>query len=99
MNLTPSKEDTYIWMRMSEGQWKYITIYVDDLIVAAKKYNLIIGELRKTGNFELKGVWKPEYYLGTSIIRNNDPNLKYRTLISAKRVSKMYVKGFNVCLE
>ena len=66
MGFTPSKADFDLWIRrLSDGSYEYIGCYVDDVIAFSKNPMAIIEELRK--DYILKGVGKPEYYLGGDV--------------------------------
>jgi len=88
----PLYADTVIWMRDKGDHYEYITVYVDDLIIAAKKPMTIIKELEKIGNYKFKGVGVPEYYLGGNIKREKIKNSPfYFTVLSAKTYIKNIV--------
>lgn len=88
----PSKADADLWMRSKNGEYEYIAVYVDDLIIASREPMVIIEEVKKVGNFKLKGVGEPEYYLGGDIERKKrDDGLGYTSKLSART----YIK--NVC--
>ena len=66
MGFRPSKVDFDLWMRKAEdGTYEYIGCYVDDIIAFSKDPMAIIEDLRK--DYILKGVGKPEYYLGGDV--------------------------------
>ena len=88
----PSKADADLWMRSKNEEYEYIAVYVDDLIIASRQPMKVIEEIKKTGNFKLKGVGEPEYYLGGDIERKKrEDGLGYVSKLSAKT----YIK--NVC--
>jgi len=91
INFTPSRADMDIWMRKNGDLWEYIAVYVDDLIVIAKDVMAVLTEVKTKGKFDLKGVGKPEYYLGGDIYPSEDPNSLIKTAMSAKT----YLK--NIC--
>jgi len=88
INCTPSRADMDNWMRKNGDLWEYIAVYVDDLIVIAKDAMAILTEVKTKGKFDLKGVGKPEYYLGGDIYRSEDPNSPIKTAMSAKTYLK-----------
>ena len=47
--------------------YEYIATYVDDLMIASKDPEAIIKYLEKS--YDLKGVGKPEYYLGGDVVK------------------------------
>lgn len=91
INFKQSKADMDIWMRKNDDVWEYIAVYVDDLIVIAKDAMAVLNEVKLKGKFDLKGVGKPEYYLGGDIYRSEDPASSIKTTMSAKT----YLK--NIC--
>ena len=91
INFQPSCADMDIWMRKNGNVWEYIAVYVDDIIVIAKDAMSVLEEDKRKGKFDLKGVGKPEYYLGGDIYRSEDPNASIKSIISAKT----YLK--NIC--
>ena len=62
LGFRPSKADFDLWIRPQNGYYEYVTTYVDDILAFSKNPMSIIEEIRK--DFSLKGVGKPEYYLG-----------------------------------
>ena len=73
MGFTPSRTDYDLWIKPKGDHYEYVTTYVDDILVFSKDPMSIIEEIRKT--FMLKGVGKPEYYLGGnfhSVLEAND---------------------------
>ena len=49
-------------MKQNGDHFEYIATYVDDLLVFSKDPMNIIKEIKT--DYDLKGVGKPEYYLG-----------------------------------
>ena len=62
MGFRPSKADFDLWVRPMEDHYEYVATYVDDILAFSKDPMSIIEEVRK--DYMLKGVGKPEYYLG-----------------------------------
>ena len=62
MDFHPSKADFDLWMKQNGDHYEYIATYVDDLLVFSKDPMKIIEEIKN--EYDLKGVGKPEYYLG-----------------------------------
>ena len=50
-------------MRENNGLYEYIAVYVDDLLIAAKKQEEIISKLQEEHKFKLKGVGPLTYHL------------------------------------
>ena len=84
----PSKADPDLWMRDAGGHWEYIAVYSDDLLVFSKDPVKILRGLETL--YPLKGVGKPEFYLG------GDVNMtKMANGISHAFSARTYIK--NVC--
>ena len=66
MGFKPSKADYDLWIRPMDDHYEYIARYADDVIVFSKNPMLIIQELKKT--YIMKGVGKPQYYLGGVVV-------------------------------
>ena len=62
----PSKADPDLWIKEVDGHYEYIARFVDDLIVFSKDPMSIMKELEET--YIMKGVGKPQYYLGGDVI-------------------------------
>ena len=53
-------------MKPKSDHYEYIARYVDDVIVFSKDPMLVIQELKRT--YIMKGVGKPQYYLGGDVV-------------------------------
>ena len=53
-------------MKPLDDHYEYIARYVDDVIVFSKDTMLVIQELKRT--YLMKGVGKPQYYLGGDVV-------------------------------
>ena len=62
----PTKADSDLWIKQVSDHYEYIAKYVDDIIVFSKMPMEVIEELKKT--YIMKGVGKPQYYLGGDIV-------------------------------
>ena len=62
MGFTPGKADFDLLMRPQGDHYEYVATYVDDILAFSKNPMSIIEEVRQ--DYVLKGVGKPEYYLG-----------------------------------
>jgi hypothetical protein len=51
-------------MRPNKGVYEYITVYVDDLLIAAKEPSSIIEALEEQHQFKLKSTGPLQYHLG-----------------------------------
>ena len=84
MGYFPCKADPDLWIIDKETHYEYICVYVDDLIVISKDLMSVIGEIKKVGNYTLKGVGEPEYYLGGDVKRVVNKDGSKTTILSAK---------------
>ncbi|HEY9297802.1 MAG TPA: reverse transcriptase domain-containing protein, partial [Phormidium sp.] len=66
LGFTPSKADPDLWIKDKGDHYEYIARYVDDVIVFSKDPMAVMNELKKT--YIMKGVGKPQYYLGGDVI-------------------------------
>jgi hypothetical protein len=66
MGYKPSKADYDLWMKDRGDHYEYLARYVDDVIVFLKNPMEVIQELRRT--YIMKGVGKPQYYLGGDVV-------------------------------
>jgi hypothetical protein len=66
MGYKPSKADYDLWMMDRGDHYEYLARYVDDVIVFSKNPMEVIQELRRT--YIMKGVGKPQYYLGGDVV-------------------------------
>ena len=75
LGFKPCKADYDLWMRDKGDHYKYIAVYVDDLLVFSKDAMAIIETIRN--EYDLKGVGSPEYYLGGDVdMMTNNPSTK-----------------------
>ena len=66
MRFKPSMADPDLWIRNTNGYYEYIARFVDDVIAFSKEPMVIMKELEK--NYVMKGVGKPQYYLGGDVV-------------------------------
>jgi hypothetical protein len=71
MGFKPSKADPDLWFRKLNDHYEYIARFVDDVIAFSKDPMAIMKELEK--NYIMKGVGKPQYYLGGDVVELQEP--------------------------
>ena len=71
LGFKPSKADPDLWIRKVHDHYEYIAWFVDDVIVFSKDPMAIMKELEK--NYVMKGVGKPQYYLGGDVVELQEP--------------------------
>ena len=72
MGFKPSIEEQDIWMRETKENYEYISVYVDDLSIAANDPYYIIKELTYKHKFNLKGTGPISYHLGMDFYRDSN---------------------------
>lgn len=55
LNFSPSYAEPDIWIRDGGNTYEYVTVYVDDIVIAARNPMKVIHELQDTHRFQLKG--------------------------------------------
>ena len=63
----PSHADPDLWMKDCKTHYEYVATWVDDVLVMSKEplpAPQVIQDFKEAGEYELKGVGAPEYYLG-----------------------------------
>ena len=75
MGFSPSWAEPDIWMRKNGDIYEYISIYVDDLAIAAHEPQSIVDQLVNVHNFKLKGSGTIMYHLGMDFFRDDDNTL------------------------
>ena len=65
LGFIPSQADSDLWIKDCVTHYEYISTYVDDLLIMSRNPMSYICLLEK--EYPLKGVGKPEYYLGGDI--------------------------------
>ena len=71
MGFKPSKADPDLWIRRGkDGLHEYIARFVDDVIAFSKNPMAIMKALEK--DYIMKGVGKPQYYLGGDVVDMNE---------------------------
>ena len=59
----PSHADPDLWMKDCKTHYEYVATWVDDVLVMSKEPLKVIQDFKEAGEYELKGVGAPEYYL------------------------------------
>ena len=73
LGFTPSKAKEDIWMKGMGDHYDYITVYVDDLLIASKDPKSIIEALESDPiNFKLKGMGPLSFHLGHNYFCDED---------------------------
>ena len=74
IKFTTSKADPCIWLRKAPNLWsdEYISIYVDDLCIAAESPSAIIEIFETKYNLKFKGDGKLSYHLGADYFEDPD---------------------------
>ena len=65
-----SQIDPAIWIMDCGTHYEYLIVWVDDLLICANDPMKTIAELKK--RFTLKGVGRPEYFLGADMTFKTD---------------------------
>src|SRR5207244_1852615 len=85
---TRSQADAGLYTRKEKnGEWSYILLYVDDLIVSSKDMEIIKTlQSRMNNHFETKDLGNASYYLGIQIERKDDGSFR---LHQTNKISQM----------
>jgi len=94
MGFIPSKAERDIWMRDCRDHYKYIAVYVDDLLIASKDPSSIIKTLSDEHKFKLKGTGAVSFCLGCDWFRDDDGNLCYAPHQCIEKVMDNYLHLF-----
>ena len=96
LKLKPSKADPDVWMRPEPGGtcYEYISVYVDDLAIAAKDPQAFCHELKKRYNLKLKGVGPLEYHLGCTYKKDPDGTLAADPRRYVNKILESYERMF-----
>jgi hypothetical protein len=77
MGFIQNNAESDIWMRESNGLYNYKSVYVNDLLIAARDPGIITHILEETHMFKLKGVGSLTYHLGRDYFHDKDGTLCY----------------------
>ncbi|KAL7580434.1 hypothetical protein ACA910_004455 [Epithemia clementina (nom. ined.)] len=74
LGFLPSKVDPYIWYQENKNgtKYEYVTIYVDDLLIATENPKELIDQLKEKFNLKIKGDGPLEYHLGCDYYLDHD---------------------------
>jgi hypothetical protein len=99
MGYRPSKADSDFWIKDCGTHYEYIATYVDDVLAFGKNPMATIDELKN--DYILKGVGRPEYYLGGNVFELDMAWAKYgvSTATSAKTYIENVVKKYETMLK
>ena len=75
-------------------KYKYIAMYVDDLLIASDKPQQIIKDLKGKFKLKVKGDGPLEYYLGFDYKLDNDKTLAAQTIKYINKIFQAYKKMF-----
>ena len=53
-----------LWMKDCKTHYKHVATWVDNILIMSKEPLKVIQEFKEAGEYKLKGVGAPEYYLG-----------------------------------
>ena len=75
LNFKPCKADLCLWLRKMKDKYKYIAIYVDDLLIASQVPTAILQDLKQKFKLKIKGDGPLEYHLGCDYKLDKDGTL------------------------
>ena len=71
-------------MKDCKTHYEYVATWVDDILVMSKEPLKVLQEFKEAGEYELKGVGAPEYYLGGDL----DNNARLTTTLVTKHMPR-----------
>ena len=89
---TPTRYNSDFWYRNAGDHYEYLAVYVDNVIIFSKRAEEVMNDIMKI--YPMKGVSKPEFYLGGSI--GYLENGKRKILFNGAR---KYIEGITKKLE
>jgi hypothetical protein len=94
MGYQPSRADTDLWMKDCGTHYEYIARYVDDIIAFGKDPMATIDKVKR--DYILKGIGRPEYYLGGDVVELDATWKKYKVTqaLSAKTYATNIVEKY-----
>jgi Reverse transcriptase (RNA-dependent DNA polymerase) len=95
MGFTSSKAEPDIWMRDKGDHYKYIAVYVDNLLIASREPDKIVCILEEIHMFnKLKGSGPTSFHLGCDFWRDEDGVLCYAPKKYIMRMLDTYERLF-----
>jgi hypothetical protein len=92
LGFTPSMAEEDIWMKDMGDHYKYITAYLDNLLIASKNPKSIIDALESDPvNFKLKGSGPLSFHLGCDYFHEDDGTMCYGPKKYITRMVDAYV--------
>jgi hypothetical protein len=95
MGYTPTKADPDLWIIDKGTHYEYIARYVDDIIAFGKDPLSTINEVKRDYSI-LRGIGKPEYYLGGDVVELDATwhSFRINTGLSAQTYAKNIVEKY-----
>jgi len=94
MGYFTSKSEKDIWMCGKGDHYKYIAVYVDDLMIASKDPDSIIKMLMEKYHFKLKGTGPTKFHLGCDFFRDEEGVLCYAPKKHIEKILENYRRIF-----
>ena len=94
MGFQQSRVDLDLWYRDAGDHYEYIAVYVDDVLVFSRRACEIMTELQS--KYPMKGVGRPEIYLGGNIGYHSPMNVLY---MSAEKYTTDSIKKLEDLFE
>ena len=95
LNFKPCKADPCVWLREMKDKYKFIAIYVDDLLIASEEpQQKIIQDLKDKFKLKIKGDGPFEYHLGCDYKLDKDGTLVALPTRYINKILESYKKMF-----
>jgi hypothetical protein len=96
LGYTSSKADSYVWYKecTKTNKYEYITVYVDDLLIASDAPEEILKTLRGKFSLKIKGDKPIAYHLGCDYLNDPDGTLVAMPKKYISKILDAYVKMF-----
>ena len=94
LNFKPCKPDPCVWLREVKDKYKYIVMYVDDLLIASEEPKKIIQDLKEKFKLKIKGDGPLEYPLGCDYKLDKDGTLVAQPTKYINKILESYKKMF-----
>ena len=88
--------DPAIWIKDCGTHYEYLIVWVDDILICAKDPMKTIEQLKK--RFTLKGVGKPEYFLGADMTFETEADGKKTFTIGSKTYVRRILTQFELVM-